>query len=185
MYTHQEDSYDKRILAAFDDDAAFSPPESDKTSPEVTITIALDLVESRAFPKGITIQVYRPGARSMQPTKARDIGDARDDRPDPAVWPRPTHVGNEKYLADFWIIEAADLDVALKPATEGVEGLQVEGLQSEGRGAAQRYESRRSRLRPAQVSSDGFERVGSFTIGVPESLERNPGGGVGSGQRCS
>jgi hypothetical protein len=25
----------------------------------------------------------------------------------------------EKYLADFWIIEASDLDVALKPATEG------------------------------------------------------------------
>jgi hypothetical protein len=29
------------------------------------------------------------------------------------------HVGNEKYLADFWIIEASDLDVALKLATEG------------------------------------------------------------------
>jgi dihydrofolate reductase len=35
--------------------------------------IALDLVESRAFPKGITIQVYRPGARSMQPTEAREV----------------------------------------------------------------------------------------------------------------
>src|SRR6266545_66181 len=55
----------------------------------------------------------------MQPTEARDIGDALDDRPVPAVWPRPTHVGNEKYLADFWIIEASDLDVALKLATEG------------------------------------------------------------------
>jgi len=33
--------------------------------------------------------------------------------------PRPTHVGNEKYLADFWIIAAFDLDVALKLATEG------------------------------------------------------------------
>ena len=55
----------------------------------------------------------------MQPTEARDVGDAVDDRPVPAVWPRPTQVGNEKYLADFWIIEAFDLDVALKPATEG------------------------------------------------------------------
>jgi hypothetical protein len=55
----------------------------------------------------------------MQPTDARDIGDALDDRPVPAVWPRPTHVGNEKYLADFWILEAADPDVALKLATEG------------------------------------------------------------------
>jgi hypothetical protein len=44
---------------------------------------------------------------------------ALDDRPVPAVWPRPTHVGNEKYLAGFSIIEAFDLDVALKLATEG------------------------------------------------------------------
>jgi riboflavin biosynthesis pyrimidine reductase len=28
-------------------------------------------------------------------------------------------VGNEKYLVGFWIIEAADLDVALKLAAEG------------------------------------------------------------------
>jgi hypothetical protein len=56
----------------------------------------------------------------MQPTEAHDVGDALDDRPVPAGWPRPTHIGNEKYRADFWIIEAAfDLDVALKLATEG------------------------------------------------------------------
>jgi hypothetical protein len=42
-----------------------------------------------------------------------------DDRPVPAAWPRPTHVGNHKYLADFWIIEASDLGVALKLAAEG------------------------------------------------------------------
>jgi hypothetical protein len=57
-----------------------------------------------------------------------------------------------KYLADLWIIEAADLDVALKLATGGVEGLQLEG-----RGAPQRCESRRPRLRRAQGSSDGFD----------------------------
>jgi hypothetical protein len=61
--------------------------------------IAPDLVESRAFPKGITIEVYRPNARSVQPTEARDIGDPLDDRPVPALWPRPTHVGGEKCLA--------------------------------------------------------------------------------------
>ncbi len=81
--------------------------------------IAPDLIESRAFPRGITIEVYRPNARSVQPTEARDIGDALDDRPVPAVWPRPTHVGGEKCLAGYWIFEAVGLDVALKLATEG------------------------------------------------------------------
>ncbi|HEX6758351.1 MAG TPA: hypothetical protein VF086_08040 [Propionibacteriaceae bacterium] len=33
--------------------------------------------------------------------------------------PRPSHVGNEKYLAGFGIMEAFDLDVALKLAAEG------------------------------------------------------------------
>jgi hypothetical protein len=47
----------------------------------------------------------------MQPTEAGDTGDALDGRPVPAAWPRPTHVGNEKHLADFWIIEASDTDV--------------------------------------------------------------------------
>jgi dihydrofolate reductase len=37
--------------------------------PEAGLDMALDLVESRAFPKGITLQVYRPGAR---PQYARD-----------------------------------------------------------------------------------------------------------------
>jgi hypothetical protein len=46
------------------------------------------------------------------------LSSALGDRPVPAVWPRLTHVGNEKYLADFWIIEAFDLDVALNLATE-------------------------------------------------------------------
>jgi hypothetical protein len=54
----------------------------------------------------------------MRP-EAREVGDALDDRPVPAVWPRPTHAGNEKYLAGFWIIEAFDLDVALRLAAEG------------------------------------------------------------------
>src|SRR5215831_2069005 len=40
--------------------------------PDTGPDIALDLVESRAFPKGITIQVYRPDGHSMQPTEAHD-----------------------------------------------------------------------------------------------------------------
>ena len=32
---------------------------------------------------------------------------------------RTAHVGNTMYLAGFWIIEAPDLDVALKLAAEG------------------------------------------------------------------
>ena len=35
----------------------------------------------------------------MPPAEAPDLGDAPGDRPVPAVWPRPTHVGNGKYLA--------------------------------------------------------------------------------------
>jgi hypothetical protein len=58
------------------------------------------------------------GVRSRG-AEARDVGDALEDRPVPAVWPRPARVGSEKYLVGFWIIEAADLDVALKPAAEG------------------------------------------------------------------
>jgi hypothetical protein len=81
----------------------------------------------------------------MQPTEARGVGDAPDDRAVPAVWPRPTHVGNEKYLADSWIIEACNRNQG------------VEGLQSEDRGAAQRCESRRPHLRPEQVSNDGSD----------------------------
>jgi hypothetical protein len=36
-----------------------------------------------------------------------------------AVGPRPTHAGNEKHLGGFWIVEACDLDMALKLAAEG------------------------------------------------------------------
>ena len=36
--------------------------------PDTGPDIALDLVESRAFPKGITIQVYRPAGRPQYAT---------------------------------------------------------------------------------------------------------------------
>jgi hypothetical protein len=51
------------------------------------------------------------------------------------------HVGNEKYLGGFWIIEASDLAVALKLAAAPTAGAGV-----------QRW----------------LRRVGSRTTGVPE-----------------
>src|SRR6266700_1074109 len=88
----------------------------------------------------------------MQPTEARDVGDALDDRPVPAVWPRPTHVGNEKYLAGFWIIEAFDLDVALKLATEGSKAgnRKVEMRRNAAKAAGRTYGRRRC---PAMAST--------------------------------
>ena len=100
----------------------------------------------------------------MQPTEARDVGDALDGRPVPAVWPRPTHVGNEKYLGGFWIIEAPELDVALKLATEGsTEG---NGKVEVGLDAAQAVGRAYG---PAQVSSGGFDESDHSQSGVPES----------------
>ena len=40
--------------------------------PETGPDIALDLVESRAFPKGITLQVYRPAGRPLYATATAD-----------------------------------------------------------------------------------------------------------------
>jgi hypothetical protein len=94
--------------------------------------------------------------------------------------PRPTHVGNEKYLAGFWIIEASDLDVALKLATEGSKAC---NRKVEVRRYAAKAAGRD--LRPAQVSSDGFDESDRSEPAYQEVLERCPRGGVGSGQRRS
>src|SRR5215203_1053809 len=40
--------------------------------PDVGPDLALDLVESRAFPKGVTLQVYRPAGRPQYATPAAD-----------------------------------------------------------------------------------------------------------------
>jgi len=42
--------------------------EGTRLFPDTGPDIALDLVESRAFPKGITLQVYRPGGRPQYAT---------------------------------------------------------------------------------------------------------------------
>jgi hypothetical protein len=88
----------------------------------------------------------------VQPTEARDIGDALDDRPVPAVWPRPTHVGGEKCLADYWIFEAVGLDVALKLATEGSKACirKVEARRNAAKAAGRAYGRRRC---PAMAST--------------------------------
>ena len=44
--------------------------------PDTGPDIALDLVESRAFPKGITIQVHRPAGRPQYATDGVDPEDA-------------------------------------------------------------------------------------------------------------
>jgi dihydrofolate reductase len=41
--------------------------------PDTGLDIALDLVESRAFPKGVTIQVYRPAGRPQYATATADL----------------------------------------------------------------------------------------------------------------
>jgi|SRR5260370_4018279 len=88
----------------------------------------------------------------MQPAEARDAGDALDDRPVPAVWPRPAHAGHEKYLAGLWIIEAAGLDVALKLATEGPEACnrKTEVRRNAAKAAGRTYGRRRC---PAMAST--------------------------------
>jgi hypothetical protein len=65
---------------------------------------------------------------------------------------RPTHVGNEKYLADFWIIEASDLDAARKPATEGSKACnrKVEVRRNAAKAAGCAYGRRRC---PAMAST--------------------------------
>lgn len=40
--------------------------------PDAGPDTALDLVESRATPKGVTIQVYRPAGRPQYPTATAD-----------------------------------------------------------------------------------------------------------------
>src|SRR6266511_2071024 len=137
----------------------------------------------------------------MQPTEACDIGDALDDRPVPAVWPRPTHVGNEKYLADFWIIEASDLDVALKLATEGSKACnrKVEARRNAAKAAGRAYGRRRcpamastSRIvnnrRTRKFLKDIREAVSDRGRGVRSRVSGRPRGAprtTGDDPRCS
>jgi hypothetical protein len=61
-------------------------------------------------------------------------------------------VGNEKYLAGFWIIEAFDLEVALKLATEGSKACnrKIEVRRNAAKAAGRTYGRRK---RPAMAST--------------------------------
>ncbi len=80
--------------------------------------------------------------------------------------PDPTRVGNEKRLADFWIIEASHLDVALKLATEG----QRPAEESEHWGSGPRYTHAQpqSQWRPTEAPLSSLARCGS----VVEALDK-------------
>jgi hypothetical protein len=88
----------------------------------------------------------------MQPAEARDVGDALDDEPVPAVCPRATHAGNEKYLPGFWHVEAFDLDVALKLAAEGPKACnrKIEVRRNAAKAAGRTYGRRKC---PAMAST--------------------------------
>ena len=121
----------------------------------------------------------------MQPTEARDVGDALDDRPVPAVWPRPTHVGNEKYLADFSIIEAFDLDVALKLATEGSKACnrKIEVRRNAAKAAGRTYGQRRC---PAMASTSRIvlnRRTRKFLKEIREAVSDRVRGVRSRGER--
>jgi hypothetical protein len=117
----------------------------------------------------------------MQPTETRDVGDALNDRPVPAVWPRPTHVGNEKYLADFWIIETFDLDVALKLAAEGSKACnrKIEVRRNAAKAAGRTY-GRRSCPAMASTSRIVLNRRTRKSLKEIREAVSDRGGGVRS-----
>jgi dihydrofolate reductase len=47
--------------------------EGTRLFPDTGLDIALDLVDSRAFPKGVTLQVYRPTGRPQYATATADV----------------------------------------------------------------------------------------------------------------
>jgi hypothetical protein len=131
----------------------------------------------------------------MQPAEARDVGDALDDRPVPAVWPRPTRVGSEKYLAGFSIIEAFDLDVALKLAAEGSKACnrKVEVRRNAAKAAGRAYGQRGcpemastsriaySRRTRTSLKEEIREAVSDRDRGVRSRGERPPTRGAAKG----
>ena len=56
-----------------------------------------------------------------------DTATVVDGRDGEAVFTDGPYLESKEYIAGFWIIEAADLDVALRLAGQGLEGLQPEG----------------------------------------------------------
>ena len=90
------------LVSVIDDTAGLATPsEAD----------AIDVFNERLQAEGHWVFAYGLGA----PSTATTI----DNRGAEAVFTDGPFLESKEYLAGFWIIEAADLDVALKLAAEG------------------------------------------------------------------
>jgi hypothetical protein len=90
------------LVSVIDDNAGLATPEEDA---------AIDVFNDRLNAEGHWVFAGGLGA----PSSATVI----DNRGAEAMFTDGPFVESKEYLAGFWIIEAADLDVALKLAAEG------------------------------------------------------------------
>jgi hypothetical protein len=90
------------LVSVIDDTAGLATPEEDA---------AIDVFNDRLRAEGHW--VFAGGLAS--PSSATVI----DNRGEEAIVTDGPFVESKEYLAGFWIMEAADLDVALKLATDG------------------------------------------------------------------
>src|SRR5262245_13092638 len=94
----------------------------------------------------------------MQPAEARDVGVTHSTAA--RIQPyRQDPTALEIYLADFWIIEAADLDVALQHVAEESRAGEIAPLR--GRGATVALTYRANRTRTEHVAAELRARGGS------------------------
>jgi hypothetical protein len=90
------------LVSVIDDTAGLATPEEDA---------AIDAFNERLVAQGHWVFAGGLG----EPISATVI----DNRGEEALFSDGPFVESKEYLAGFWIIEAADLDVALKLAAEG------------------------------------------------------------------
>jgi hypothetical protein len=90
------------MLCVIDDTAGLATPDEDA---------AIDVFNDRLRAEGHWVFAGGLGA----PISATVI----DNRGEETIFTDGPFVESKEYLAGFWIIEAADLDVALRLATEG------------------------------------------------------------------
>src|ERR1700734_2193233 len=90
------------LVSVIDDTAGLAPPEEDA---------AIDVFNERLQAEGHW--VFAGGLAA--PSAATVI----DNRGEEAIFTDGPFVESKEYLAGFWVMEAPDLDVALKLAAEG------------------------------------------------------------------
>jgi hypothetical protein len=90
------------LVSVIDDTAGLATPEEDA---------AIDVFNERLQAEGHWVF----GGGLAAPSSATVI----DNRGEEAIFTDGPFVESKEYLAGFWIMEAADLDVALKLAVEG------------------------------------------------------------------